>query len=172
MSEKTYLGGESYAYPLIIKKLLNTPLIYAPDQEIVYRDESRYTYRTLNERIGRLANALTKTGVGSGDTVAVFDYDSHRYLECFFAIPMMGAVLQTVNWRLSSDQIVYTINHAEAKSIIIHADFFPILAEIQDQLETVQTVIVISTGGAVPDFKYPVAGDYENLLASAAVSYD
>lgn len=172
MSEKTYLGGESYAYPLIIKKLLNTPLIYAPDQEIVYRDESRYTYRTLNERIGRLANALTKTGVGSGDTVAVFDYDSHRYLECFFAIPMMGAVLQTVNWRLSSDQIVYTINHAEAKIIIIHADFFPILAEIQDQLETVQTVIVISTGGAVPDFKYSVAGDYENLLASAAVSYD
>ncbi|MEE9911016.1 MAG: fatty acid--CoA ligase [Deltaproteobacteria bacterium] len=172
MSEKTYLGGESYAYPLIIKKLLNTPLIYAPDQEIVYRDESRYTYRTLNERIGRLANALTKTGVGSGDTVAVFDYDSHRYLECFFAIPMMGAVLQTVNWRLSADQIVYTINHAEAKVIIIHADFFPILAEIQDQLETVQTVIVISTGGAVPDFKYPVAGDYENLLASAAVSYD
>jgi len=172
MSEKNYLGGESYAYPLIIKKLLNTPLIYAPDQEIVYRDESRYTYRTLNERIGRLANALTKAGVDGGDTVAVFDYDSHRYLECFFAIPMMGAVLQTVNWRLSSDQIVYTINHAEAKIIIIHADFFPILAEIQDQLETVQTVIVISAGGAVPDFKYPVVGDYENLLASAVSSYD
>ena len=172
MSEKTYLGGESYAYPLIIKKLLNTPLIYAPDQEIVYRDESRYTYRTLNERIGRLANALTKTGVGSGDTVAVFDYDSHRYLECFFAIPMMGAVLQMVNWRLSADQIVYTVNHAKAKVIIINADFLPILEEIHGQLETVQTIIMISKDGVMHETSFAVSGDYENLLAHAATSYD
>ena len=172
MSEKTYLGGESYAYPLIIKKLLNTPLIYAPDQEIVYRDESRYTYRTLNERIHRLANVLENKGVAFGDTVAVFDYDSHRYLECFFAIPMMGAVLQTVNWRLSADQIVYTVNHAKAKVVIINADFLPILAEIHSQLETVQMIIVISKDGVMQQTPFAVSGDYENLMAGAATSYD
>ncbi|NIT40724.1 MAG: AMP-binding protein, partial [Gammaproteobacteria bacterium] len=67
----------------------------------------------------RLANGLRNLGINPGDTVAVFDYDSSCYLECFFAIPMMGAVLQTVNWRLSAEQIVYTINHAEANLIII-----------------------------------------------------
>ncbi len=172
MPEKTYLAGEPYAYPLIIKKLLNTPLIYAPDQEIVYRDESRYTYRTLNERISRLANVLADLRVAGGDTVAVFDYDSHRYLEGFFAIPMIGAVLQTVNWRLSADQIVYTLNHAQAKVIIINTDFLPILTEIREQLTTVRTVVVIAKDGAVPATAFPVAGEYETLMAAAATTYN
>ena len=134
MTEKTYQPGEHYEYPLIIKKLLNTPLIYAPDQEIVYRDKLRYTYRDLNERIHRLANGLKKHNITSGDTVAVFDYDSNRFLEAFFAVPMMGAVLQMVNWRLSAGQIQYTLNHAEAKIILINSDFLPILETIREKL--------------------------------------
>ena len=97
MAEKIYQPGENYQYPLIIKKLLQTPLINSPDREIVFSDRHRYTYIDLNERIGMLANGLAKLGIKAGDTVAVFDYDSHRYLECFFTVPMMGAVLQTVN---------------------------------------------------------------------------
>src|SRR5437879_13769810 len=84
----------AYDYPLLIKHLLHTPLAMAPEQEIVYRDRSRYTYRTLRHRIGQLASGLAGLGLRPGDTVAVMDWDSHRYLECFFAIPMMGAVLQ------------------------------------------------------------------------------
>ncbi len=91
----------AYDYPLLIKHLLHTPLATAPDQEIVYRGRSRYIYRTLYQRIGRLATGLATLGVKPGDTVAVMDWDSHRYLECYFAVPMMGAVLQTVNIRLS-----------------------------------------------------------------------
>ena len=143
MAQQNYQPGESYHYPLIIKKLLNTPLIYSPDREIVYADRNRYTYRTLNERINRLANSLKKFGVAQGDIIAVFDYDSHRYLECFFAVPMMGAVLQTINWRLSSEQILYTLNHAEAKVIIIHAEILPILENIRDRFETVKRFVVI-----------------------------
>ncbi len=172
MPEKNFLPGENYDYPLIIKKLLNTPMIYSPNQEIIYRDKMRYTYKTLEERINRLAHSLTNMGVNFGDTVAVFDYDSHRYLECFFAIPMMGAVLQTINWRLSADQVIYTINHAEAKLIIINSDFLPILEEIRDQLENVQKIIVISEEGGTPDTKLEFAGEYEKILESAAVSYD
>jgi fatty-acyl-CoA synthase len=58
------------------------------------------------------------------------DWDSHRYLECFFAIPMMGAVLQTVNVRLSSSQIAYTLAHANAEVVLIHREFMPILASL------------------------------------------
>ena len=171
MAEKTYQPGENYHYPLIIKKLLNTPLIYSPDQEIVYDDKNRYTYRTLNERINRLASGLKKFGVAQGDIIAVFDYDSHRYLECFFAIPMMGAVLQTINWRLSSEQILYTLNHAEAKVIIIHAEFFPILQNIRDRLETVQKFIVIEADDDAADHRLKSDAAYEPLLQSGSTAY-
>ncbi len=172
MTEKTFAPGECYDYPLIIKKLLNTPLIYAPDQEIVYRDKMRYTYRDLNQRIHRLAGALETLGVSSGDTVAVFDYDSHRFLEAFFAVPMMGAVMQMVNWRLSTAQISYTLNHAEAKVILINTDFLPILEAIKKDLTTVKAVVVIAEDGGAPETATSVDGTYEEILAGAPPAYD
>jgi fatty-acyl-CoA synthase len=172
MAQQTYQSGKSYHYPLIIKKLLNTPLIYSPDREIVYDDKNRYTYRTLNERINRLANGLNTLGVTQGDIVAVFDYDSHRYLECFFAIPMLGAVLQTINWRLSSDQILYTLNHAEAKVIIIHAEFLPILENIRDRLETVKKFVVIKADDDTADHSVKADAAYEQLLQSGSTEYE
>ena len=134
----------AYDYPLLIKHLLHTPLVTAPDQEIVYRDISRYTYRTLSKRISRLASGLAGLGVRPGDTVAVMDWDSHRYLECYFAIPMMGAVLQTVNIRLSPEQILYTLNHAGADVILCHTDFLPILDSIKNRMEKVKIFIILS----------------------------
>ena len=92
-------AASAYPYPLLIRQLLHTPLTTAPHQEIVYADKRRYDYATLRERIGRLAGALADLGIRPGDTVAVMDWDSHRYLECFFAVPMMGAVLHTINVR-------------------------------------------------------------------------
>ncbi len=172
MAEKIYQPGENYQYPLIIKKLLQTPLINSPDREIVYSDRHRYTYIDLNERIGMLANGLAKLGIKPGDTVAVFDYDSHRYLECFFAVPMMGAVLQTVNWRLSADQIRYTINHAGAKGIIINSDFIPLLETIRQKLDTVKTLITIVEDERKPNTKLNPDAEYEDLLNSVSSSYD
>src|SRR5210317_508761 len=168
MPEERYRPGENYDYPHIIKKLLKDPLVKSPDREIVYGDRHRYTYRDLNQRIAGLANGLTGLGAAAGDTIAVFDYDSHRYLECFFAIPMIGAVLQTVNWRLSAEQIAYTVNHAEAKMIIINADFLPVLENIWDQLAAVKTVVVIAENGGIPDTKIGPAGEFEELMQSAS----
>lgn len=163
----------AYTYPLLIKQLLHTPLATSLDQEIVYRDKCRLTYRDLSQRIGRLANALTRQGVAAGNTVAVMDWDSHRYLECFFAVPMMGAVLQTVNIRLSPEQILYTLNHAKADVVLVNAEFIPMLAIIKDQLETVKKFILISDDGAdLASFKVPYAGEYEALLADESSSYD
>ncbi len=172
MNKKIYQPGESYAYPLILKKLLKTPLIYAPEKEIVYSDGTRYTYKDLNDRIQCLAGGLHGLGVQHGDVVAVLDYDSPRYLECFFAIPMMGAVLQTVNWRLSSEQIVYTINHAEAKTIITHADFLPVIETVRDQLAHVKTLVVIKEETASLNTDLLIDADYQEMLASASPSYE
>jgi fatty-acyl-CoA synthase len=171
MPETDYQPGESYAYPLIIKKLLNTPLIYSPQREIVYSNKLRFNYRTLNERIHRLAGGLERLGLKPGDTLAVFDYDSHRYLECFFAIPMMGAVLQTLNWRLSAEQMLYTINHAEAKMIIIHTDFLPILEDIRDKLEAAKTIVLISEDVGRPEARLQFAAEYEEVLQSGSADF-
>src|SRR5579859_1376237 len=155
----------AYDYPLLIKHLIHTPLATAPEQEIVYRDRSRYTYRTLRRRIGQLASGLAGLGVRPGNTVAVMDWDSHRYLECFFAIPMMGAVLQTVNIRLSPEQILYTLNHARADVILCHTGYLPVLNSLKERLETVKTFVVLSDGIA-PGTDLPPWADreYEELL--------
>ncbi len=160
------------SYPLLIKALLHTPLANAPEQEIVYRNISRYSYRTLRDRIGRLAGALAALGVTPGQTVAVMDWDSHRYLECFFAVPMMGAVLQTVNVRLSPEQVLYTLNHAQADVVLVHAEFLPLLDIIREQLTTAKQFVLLSDTGTSTAFDIPFSGEYEQLLAGADPDYD
>ena len=164
----------AYDYPLLIKHLLHTPLATTPNQEIVYRDLTRYTYRTLRERIGRLASGLAGLGVKPGDTVAVMDWDSHRYLECYFAIPMMGAVLQTVNIRLSPEQILYTLNHARADVVLCFNEFLPLIDAIKENLETVKTFVLLSDSDAEVSRVHapvPFAAEYEDLLARSAPDF-
>ena len=162
----------AYNYQLLIKHLLRTPLTYAPDQEIVYRDRIRYTYTELGKRVARLAHGLTALGIRQGDTVAIMDWDSHRYLECFFAVPMMGAVLHTVNVRLSAEQLVYTINHAEDDILLINEEFLPLLAGLKDQLITVKKIVLISDSGKEPQTSLPLDIEYEALLAGRQDTYD
>ena len=164
--------SSAYTYPLLIKNLLAYPVVNNPDQEIVYRDQLRFDYRTLRERICRLANALTTLGVKPGDTVAVMDWDSHRYLECFFAVPMIGAVLHTINVRLSPDQILYTIDHAEDDVILVHSDFLPILEAIKGRIDTVHDYVLLTDDQVTPETHVPLCGEYEALLANASTTFD
>jgi fatty-acyl-CoA synthase len=158
----------AYRYPLLIKQLLHAPLTQAADQEIVYRDLKRYTYRDLNQRIARLANALTAAGVEHGDAVGVLDWDSHRYLESYFAIPMMGATLMTVNVRLSPEQVLFTVNHARPKVLLVNTEFLSLVEPLLDQLESVEGIILLTDDGAVAAAKGKVFGEYEALLAAAS----
>ncbi|VVO43558.1 fatty acid--CoA ligase [Pseudomonas fluorescens] len=161
----------AYTYPLLIKRLLLSGVRYESANEIVYADKLRYSYQTLIQRIHRLANALTAAGVKAGDTVAMLDWDSHRYLECFFAVPMIGAVLHTVNIRLSPDQVLYTMNHAEDDLVLVHDDFLPMIEQIQGELNTVKGYIRL-TDDAASGIDLPVLGEYESLLSQAAPHYD
>ncbi len=164
--------ASAYTYPLLIKNLLAYPVVNNPDQEIVYRDQLRFDYRTLRERICRLANALTELGVKPGDTVSIMDWDSHRYLECFFAVPMIGAVLHTINVRLSPEQILYTIDHAEDDVILVHRDSLPILDAIKGRIDTVQNYVLLTDSPGKPDTQVSLTDEYEALLAGAATEFD
>jgi acyl-CoA synthetase (AMP-forming)/AMP-acid ligase II len=162
----------AYQFPLIFKQLWHTPRVQAPDQEIVYRDLRRLTYGQVRERIGRLASALRKAGVEPGDTVGVLEWDSHRFLEAFFAIPMMGAVLQTVNVRLSPEQIAYTIDHAGSSTLLVNEEFVGLLEGLKPQLPKVKRLIVLSDGPAPQTGSLSFIGEYERLLAAASPDYD
>ncbi|MBR0933692.1 fatty acid--CoA ligase [Bradyrhizobium jicamae] len=162
----------AYRYPLLIKHLLHAPMTQAADQEIVYRDIGRYTYRDLRERIGRLASALTAQGIVRGDVVGVLDWDSHRYLECYFAIPMLGATLQTVNIRLSPEQVLFTLNHARPKLLLVNVEFLPLVEQLRDKLESVEGIILISDDGTFPASIGKTAGRYEELLAKASPDFE
>lgn len=171
--------AEANEPPLLIKNILAESLKYEPDREIVYRDLFRMDYRQFNQRVRQLANALISMGVKAGDTVAVMDWDSHRYLESYFAITGIGAILHTINVRLSPAQILYTINHAQDKVILIHEDFLPILTAIKDQITTVETYVVLSdkvygenAGTTLTDLPDYVQGEYEALLKAEKPVYD
>ncbi|MAM83734.1 MAG: long-chain fatty acid--CoA ligase [Acidobacteria bacterium] len=157
---------EHYHYPLTVGHLLDAALTTAPEQEIVYRDQKRYTYRELRRRIGRLASMLAELGAAEGQTIAMLDWDSHRYLEAYFAVPMMGAVLQTVNVRLSPQQIFYTLEQAEAEILLVHRDFFALIEDYLPRLPRVKAVVALMDGTdeAIPPF---AVGDYEDLTREA-----
>ena len=163
--------ASAYAYPLLIKHLLHQPLTRAPDQEIVYRDLRRRTYREFRERIGRLASGLAHIGVEEGDTVAIMEWDSDRYHECYFAIPMMGAVMQTINVSLSPDDIAYTINDTRAKTILFNLDFAPLLQAIAPKLETAKTFVVMHDRPSLPPIDLPVKAEYEALIEIGSAYY-
>ncbi|UCI05181.1 fatty acid--CoA ligase [Mesorhizobium sp. B1-1-8] len=161
----------AYQYPLLIKQLWHSPLMEAPDQEIVYRDIRRFTYRQLRERVARLASSLDRLGVRAGDMVGVLDWDSNRFLEAYFAVPMMGAVLQTANVRLPPEQIAYTINHAGTSVLLVNDDFVSILEGIRQQLPNVKTLIVMTDRAAPQTGGLTFDGEYESLLLDASPDY-
>ncbi len=172
MAEKTIdCTASAYYNPLLIKYLLDNPIRQFPNQEIVYSDFARLSYRDLGERINRLASGLASIGVKPGDTVAVMDWDSHRYLEAFFAVPMMGVVLHTINVRLTPEQILYTINHAEDDVILINTEFLPILEAIHDRIEPVKKLVLLNDTGQVPATTLDISIEYEALLASGDTVY-
>lgn len=161
----------AYGYPLLIASLLQSGVTQAPAQEIVYADKARLSYRELRERTVRLASGLARLGVKAGDTVGVMDWDSHRYLECFFAIPMMGAVLHTINVRMSPDQILYTINHAEDDVLLVNGEFLPLLETIWDRISTVKRIVLLNDATREPVSELEIAGEYESLLDGADSGY-
>ena len=153
-------------FPLLIKTLLKTPLQVAPKQEIISDGLRRYNYVEFNQRLNRFGSMLNALDVKQGDVIAVLDWDTHRYLECFFAIPMYGAVLHTVNVRLSPAQIAYTIDHAEDDVILVHADFIPLLDSVMTLVERTVRIIVMTDGATdqVPVSSLDIIGNFEMLL--------
>ena len=162
------VSPSAYQYPLLIKHLLHYPMAHAPDQEIVYRDLRRHSYRVFRERIGRLASGLAELGVKPGDVVAVLDWDSHRYLECYFAVPMMGAVLQTVNLSLPPEGLLFAMNDAAPSTVLVNADFLPLMEKMADKLPSVRKYVLLHDRKDKPTTRLPIECEYEDMLEASS----
>ena len=117
----------AYEYPLLLKNVLESGVRFAPEQEIIYRDQFKYTYAEMYQRVLRLGAGLQGLGVGIGSTVGIIEWDSYRYLEMYFGVPSVGAVMHTINPLLSPTDLVYTMLHAEDEVLIFHEDFLPLI---------------------------------------------
>ena len=175
---------EAYGFPLIIKQLLNRARIASKDQTISYADKVTYTYAEFFKRVNRLANVLKNMGLQAGDVVAVMDWDSHRYLEAYFAVPMSGMILQTVNVRLAEDKVLYTINHSKPKALLLNAEFEPMAKNYRHEAPSIEKIIWLddtqydeddtkndtkTEQASMPDY---AEGEYEAMLVAVSDEFD
>jgi len=157
-------------HPLTVGMILRRMRTVNGDSEVVTLRApgqlDRATYREVGDRCDLLADALSKLGVGEGDRVGTFMWNNQEHLEAYYAIPAMGAVLHTLNLRLFPEQLVYIVNHAKDKVIIVNDSVLPLLAPHVDKFETVEKYVVVGDGdaSALPEDKVI---RYEELLASA-----
>lgn len=156
----------AFNYQLLLKHILQQGIAWAPDQEIIYRDQLRHTYSTMYQRVLRLGAALQGLGVKEGTRVGVMEWDSHRYLEMYFGIPGIGAVLHTINPRLAPEDLLYTIAHAEDEVLIFHEDFLPLVERIHASVPTIRKYILITDKREEPMVKWADT-EYEQFLAGA-----
>lgn len=159
-------------YPLIIKKLWLVPLWRSPKKEIVYRDTKRITYEQFYIRLKKISSGLEKIGIRTGTRIGIIDWNTMEYYEFYFAVPMMGAVLHTINLRLPVDQLIYTINYAEDSFIAIRDEFLPLAEKLAPMLTTVRGWIIFSEEGRRPSTTLKNVYYYEDILNSGSIDYD
>ncbi|NYE05594.1 fatty-acyl-CoA synthase [Bacillus niacini] len=156
--------------PLTMTQMIERAERYFSKKQVVSRTSSgiqRFTYKQIGERTRRLADSLTKLGVGKGDRVGTLAWNHHRHLEAYFAIPCIGAVLHTINIRLSPHHISYIINHAEDTILLVDPDLIPLLEKCAHELKSVRGYIIMSDDKVLPETTLSPIYDYETLLEDA-----
>lgn len=155
--------------PLLTTNILDHVEVAHPRVEIVSRTVEgrihRYDYAGMAARTRRLARALRRLGVNSGDRVASLAWNTHRHLELFYGVPGLGAVLNTVNPRLFDDQIVYVLEHAQSTVLFYDRTFQPLVERLAPRFATVKTFVLLSDAEA-HDPGAVGALNYETLLAA------
>jgi fatty-acyl-CoA synthase len=154
-------------FPLTLAHVLGRMRTVNADAEVVTLGDDgkrRTNYGDVVARVDRLAGALGGLGIEDGDRVATFCWNTQAHLECYLAIPSVGAVLHTLNIRLFADQLAYIVNHAKDRVIFVDDSLVPLLEPVAERFETVEKYVVIGDGSA--GSLEPVVR-YEELLASA-----
>ncbi len=156
--------------PLRISSILEFAKTSYPEVEIISKMSSgeihRTNYSNISTRSKKMANALLGLKVSLGDRVATIAWNSFRHFELYFAISGIGAVCHTINPRLSSEQLVYIINHAEDKVIFLDLSFIKLVEDHLDQISPNIKFVLMCEPSEVPDSNLPNVMCYEDLINS------
>jgi fatty-acyl-CoA synthase len=153
--------------PLLVKQIVERAEAVFGHREVVARTQDgveRSTYGRIVQRARRLASALAGLGVGPGDRVASFAWNSLRHLELYLAVPSMGAVLHTLNIRLHEQDLRYIVEHASDRVIFLDAS----LASVMPQFDGTEREILMPDGRG----KRQGALDYEELVAGGDPAFE
>jgi fatty-acyl-CoA synthase len=159
-------------FPLTIGMILrHGRTVYGDSEVVTFEGDGcrRATFAEVATRVDRLAGALRRLGIESGDRVATFQWNNQEHLEAYLAIPTMGAVLHTLNIRLFPELLTYVANHAEDRVVIVDDSLVPLLARVAPDLKTVEHYIVVGGGDASALADAAASADvlrYEELLAA------
>ena len=165
-------GLMQHDHPLTVQHILDRMRRLYRDSEVATLGDDgvrRASYGEVTARVDRLCGALKALGIGDGDRVATFAWNSQEHLEIYLAAPSMGAVLHTLNIRLAGDQLTYIANHAEDRIVFVDSTLVPVLEKIAPTFETVEHFVVIGGGDAG---SLPNALSYEALLAEQPDGFD
>ncbi|HZS85548.1 MAG TPA: 3-(methylthio)propionyl-CoA ligase [Stellaceae bacterium] len=161
--------------PLLVSGLIEYAARYHGDTEIVSRTIEggihRATYAGLEARAKRLAKALARLGIGSGDRVATLAWNGYRHLELYFGVSGMGAVCHTVNPRLFHDQLRYIVNHAEDAALFFDLTFLPLVEALAPDFRSVRHFVVMTDRAHMPAANVPNLLCYEELIAGEDADY-
>ncbi len=160
--------------PLLLSRILGRGAALDPNEEVVTLladGTHRQTLKATWDRANQLAHALAGVGVKPGDRVASFMWNNYRHLELYQAVPSMGAVLHTLNIRLSPTDLEYIINHAADKVIVADEDLLPLLEPLVDKMPTVERIIICRHGEG-GETSFASTDDYEDFISGQATEYD
>ncbi|WP_119269636.1 acyl-CoA synthetase [Taklimakanibacter deserti] len=147
--------------PLSPVSFLDRTALAFPDKIAVIDRSRRYSYGELHQRARRLASALTRRGIGKGDTVAILAPNVPAMIEAHFGVPMAGAVLNCLNIRLDAPSIAFCLSHGEAKLVLVDRQYLSVMVNALSQVSHRLAVVVMSE----PDAEATEFQDYEAFLA-------
>ena len=169
------MKGNMMEWDLTIPQAISHAEKYNFDGQLISRELDgsikKTTYGESIQRSKKLANALNKLGITLHDTVATIAWNNSRHFETYFGVSGMGAILHTLNPRYSPAQLVYILNHAEDKVLIIDPTFIPLVEGVQDQLNFVKTIIIAAEKSAIPENNLNNACSYDDLLEQESSEY-
>ena len=160
--------------PLLLSRILGRGAALDPNEEVVTLladGTHRQTLKATWDRANQLAHALAGVGVKPGDRVASFMWNNYRHLELYQAVPSMGAILHTLNIRLSPTDLGYIINHAADKVIVADEDLLPLLEPLVDKMPTVERIIICRHGEG-GETSFASTDDYEDFISGQAAECD
>ena len=145
--------------------------VYPNYEAIVYEDR-KYTWTEVYKRAVKFASALSKIGIGKGDTVSFLAFNTPEIFEAHYSVPMTGAVLNTINTRLDAKTVSYILNHAEAKVLIVDRQLHSVVNKALENVKSKPLIIDIQDDNADQSLLKKIGDkEYEDFLNTGDENY-